>query len=108
MAKGNTAFYIARRYLIAKKGSQAVSFITGLAAFAMMVAVAAMFIIISVFSGLEDLNKDFISNLHADLTLKSAQGKVIPNIQKVTSTLKSENEISHFSTNFISHSQNIL
>jgi hypothetical protein len=49
MAKGNTAFYIARRYLIAKKGSQAVSFITGLAAFAMMVAVAAMFIIISVF-----------------------------------------------------------
>ena len=56
MAKGNTAFYIARRYLIAKKGSQAVSFITGLAAFAMMVAVAAMFIIISVFSGLEDLN----------------------------------------------------
>ena len=97
MAKGNTAFYIARRYLIAKKGSQAVSFITGLAAFAMMVAVAAMFIIISVFSGLEDLNKDFISNLHADLTLKSSQGKVIPNIQKVTSTLKSENEISHFS-----------
>ena len=97
MAKGNTAFYIARRYLIAKKGSQAVSFITGLAAFAMMVAVAAMFIIISVFSGLEDLNKDFISNLHADLTLKSTQGKVIPNIQKVTSTLKSENEISHFS-----------
>ena len=97
MAKGNTAFYIARRYLIAKKGSQAVSFITGLAAFAMMVAVAAMFIIISVFSGLEDLNKDFISNLHADLTLKSTQGKVIPNIQKVTSTLKSEKEISHFS-----------
>jgi lipoprotein-releasing system permease protein len=36
MAKGNTAFYIARR-CIAKKGSQAVSFITGLAAFAMMI-----------------------------------------------------------------------
>ena len=93
----NTPFYIARRYLIAKKGSQAVSFITGLAAFAMMVAVAAMFIIISVFSGLEDLNKDFISNLHADLTLKSDQGKLIPQLDKTLRVLKSEKEISHFS-----------
>lgn len=97
MAKGNTAFYIARRYLIAKKGSQAVSFITGLAAFAMMVAVAAMFIIISVFSGLEDLNKEFISDLHADLTVKSAKGKLIPNIKNTLKVLHSEKEISHFS-----------
>lgn len=97
MAKGNTAFYIARRYLIAKKGSQAVSFITGLAAFAMMIAVAAMFIIISVFSGLEDLNQDFISNLHADLTLKSVKGKTIPQLKKTIDILNSEKEISHFS-----------
>ena len=59
----STPFYIASRYLIAKKGSQAVSFITGLAALAMMVAVASMFIIVSVFSGLEDLNKEMIANL---------------------------------------------
>lgn len=97
MAFGNTAFYIARRYLIAKKGSQAVSFITGLAAFAMMIAVAAMFIILSVFSGLEDLNKEFISDLHADLTIKSAKGKMIPDLKKTTSILKAEKEISNFS-----------
>lgn len=97
MASGNTPFYIARRYLIAKKGSQAVSFITGLAAFAMMIAVAAMFIIISVFSGLEDLNKDFISDLHADLTLSSIKGKSIPQLDKTLNILKNEKEISHFS-----------
>ena len=97
MAYRNTAFYIAKRYLIAKKGSQAVSFITGLAAFAMMIAVAAMFIIISVFSGLEDLNKDFISDLHADLTIKSTKGKLIPNLEKTIKILKSDKEISHFS-----------
>ena len=97
MALGNTPFYIARRYLIAKKGSQAVSFITGLAAFAMMVAVAAMFIIISVFSGLEDLNKEFISNLHADLTISSVKGKNIPNLSKIINILKNEKEINHFS-----------
>ena len=65
----NTAFYIAKRYLIAKKGSTAVTFITWLSAFAMMTAVASMFIIISVFAGLEDLNREMIANLHADLTI---------------------------------------
>lgn len=93
----NTAFYIATRYLLAKKGSTAVTFITWLAALAMMVAVTAMFIIISVFSGLEDLNQDLIANLHADITLKSKEGKTIPNIDKITKILQNEKEIQHFS-----------
>ncbi len=93
----STPFYIASRYLIAKKGSQAVSFITGLAALAMMVAVACMFIIISVFSGLEDLNREMISDLHADLTIKSAKGKVIADIEKKTALLKQEMEVLYFS-----------
>ena len=34
----------------------------------MMIAVAIYLLLFFGFSGLEDLNKDFISNLHADLT----------------------------------------
>ncbi len=93
----NTAFYIATRYLLAKKGSTAVTFITWLAALAMLVAVAAMFIIISVFSGLEDLNQDLIANLHADLTVKSTTGKTLKNVAKVTDLLNKNPEIAHFS-----------
>lgn len=93
----NTAFYIATRYLLAKKGSTAVTFITWLAALAMMVAVTAMFIIISVFSGLEDLNQDLIANLHADLTIESRQGKILPSIDKATKILQSNTDIEHFS-----------
>ena len=93
----NTAFYIATRYLLAKKGSTAVTFITWLAALAMMVAVTAMFIIISVFSGLEDLNQDLIANLHSDLTIKSMQGKTLPDIDNATKILNSNKEIAHFS-----------
>lgn len=93
----NTPFYIARRYLLAKKGSTAVTFITWLAALAMTVASTAMFIIISVFSGLEDLNQDLIANLHADLTLKSKSGKTLPEIQKAEKVLASEPKIAHFS-----------
>lgn len=91
------AFYIASRYLISKKGSTAVTFITWLAAFAMVAAVAAMFIIISVFSGLEDINKDMIANLHADLTIKSKTGKVLPDMDKIRYTLQQHQDIAHFS-----------
>lgn len=93
----NTPLYIATRYLLAKKGSTAVTFITWLAALAMMVAVTAMFIIISVFSGLEDLNRDLIANLHADITVKSNEGKTLPEIDKATKILSENKEIAHFS-----------
>lgn len=82
---------------MAKKGSTAVTFITWLAVGAMGVAVAAMFVIISVFSGLESLNKDIISNLHADLTIKSASGKTIKDLSRVITVLKNNKEISSFS-----------
>lgn len=82
---------------MSKKGSTAVTFITWLAVGAMTVAVVAMFVIISVFSGLEDLNKDLISNLHADLTLKSSSGKTIKDLDKISSVLKNNKEISSFS-----------
>lgn len=95
--KNNTAFYIAQRYLIAKKGSTAVTFITWLAAIAMMVAVAAMFIIISVFSGLEDMNREMIANLHADITIKSTSGKTLSNPKLISEFLKKNNEIQNFS-----------
>ncbi len=82
---------------MAKKGSTAVTFITWLAVGAMTVAVTAMFVIISVFSGLEDLNKDLISNLHADLTIKSTSGKTLKDFDKINAVLKNNKEISHFS-----------
>lgn len=63
----------------------------------MVAAVAAMFIIISVFSGLEELNKDMIANLHADLTIKSKTGKVLPDIDKLEKSLKNNSDVANFS-----------
>lgn len=62
-----------------------------------MVAVASMFIIISVFSGLEVLNQDLISNLHADLTITSKVGKTLPDVSTLTNKLKTNKNIAHFS-----------
>jgi len=91
------SFYIAQRYLISKKGNSVVTFITWLAGFAMMTAVTSMFVIVSVFSGLEELNKDIISNLHSDLTIYSQNGKTLKNIDKITEILKKNKEIKEFS-----------
>lgn len=82
---------------MSKKGSTAVTFITWLAVGAMTVAVAAMFVIISVFSGLEVFNQNLISNLHADLTIKSNSGKTITDLKKTTNILKNNKDILHFS-----------
>lgn len=73
------------------------TFITWLAAVAMSVAVAAMFVIISVFSGLEDFNQTLISNLHADLTVKSTSGKTLKDFKKISGILKKNKEIANFS-----------
>ncbi len=73
------------------------SFITGLAATAMTIAVMAMFIVISIFSGLEELNKELISNIHADLTIKSKEGKLLKNPEEIISVLEKEPEIKAFS-----------
>ena len=73
------------------------SFITGLAATAMTIAVMAMFIVISIFSGLEELNKELISNIHADLTIKSKEGKLLKNPEEIISALEKEPEIKAFS-----------
>jgi len=63
----------------------------------MMVAVTAMFVIVSVLSGLVDLNRNMISDVHADLTLYSKNGKNIENIDNVIKTISEEPEILYFS-----------
>lgn len=93
----NIAFYIASRYLLSKKGSTAVTFITWLAVGAMSVAVAAMFVIISVFSGLEVFNQNLIANLHPDLTIESTSGKSIKNVDKIEGVLKNNTDVSAYS-----------
>ncbi len=88
-----TAFFIAWRYLFSKKGSTAVTFITWLSVSATVVATGIMLIILSVFSGLEDLNKSYIENLHADLRIAPAHGKILPKIKELKDFLKFKKEI---------------
>jgi lipoprotein-releasing system permease protein len=68
-------FYIARRYTISRSKSTAINIITGIAATGIVVSTAALFIILSVFSGLKDFSVSFTNTTDPDLKLTPAMGK---------------------------------
>lgn len=89
----NIPFYIARRYFFSKTNTNAVNIITSIAVIAILVATAALFVILSVFSGLETMNLKFYSNVNPELKISPAQGKVLPQIQELEKQLKADPNI---------------
>lgn len=71
----NLPFHIARRYLFAKKSTNAVNWITGISAVGVMVGTAAMVIVLSAFAGLDQLVRSFYTNFDPDLKVLPAEGK---------------------------------
>ena len=68
--------FIARRYFTARKKSSAVGIITGVSVTGVAVAVFAMFVVLSVFSGLRRLNVVQMGALTPDIRVYPARGKV--------------------------------
>ncbi|MDV6169678.1 FtsX-like permease family protein [Flavobacterium sp. DG1-102-2] len=69
------ALYIARRYTISRSKSTAINIITGIAATGIIVSTAALFVILSVFSGLKDYSLSFSNTTDPDLKLSTLKGK---------------------------------
>jgi lipoprotein-releasing system permease protein len=66
---------IARRYLFAKKSTNAINIITGIAVFGIAVGSAALVLVLSVFNGFEDLITGMYSNFNPDVKVVPAKGK---------------------------------
>ena len=71
----NLAFRIARRYLFAKKSTNAINIITGISVFGLTVGTAALILVLSVFNGFEDLITGLFSNFNPDVKVLPAKGK---------------------------------
>ncbi|MDR0794730.1 MAG: ABC transporter permease, partial [Tannerella sp.] len=104
----NLAFYIARRYLFAKKSQNAVNIITMISVCSVVVATMAMVCVLSVLNGFEDLVASMFNNFDPELKITPAQGKVftpgraslqliceMPEIEICTEVLQ-ENVIVHY------------
>lgn len=83
--------------IFSKRKITGVNIITSIAVFAITIATSALFIILSVFSGLEKMNIQFFSNVNPDLKISPAQGKEISNIEEVISKLNSNSDVVYFS-----------
>ncbi len=70
-----TVFYIARRYAFSKSKTKAINIITLISSIGIMVSSMAMFVVLSVFSGLENYSLSFVNSMDADLSAMPASGK---------------------------------
>lgn len=71
----NFSLYIAKRYAFSKSKSKAINVITAIASVGIIVSAMAMFIVLSVFSGLRSFSLSFVNDLDADLKVYSEKGK---------------------------------
>ncbi|HBK71696.1 MAG TPA: ABC transporter permease [Flavobacteriaceae bacterium] len=67
--------YIAKRYLFSKSRSSAINIITLIAALGVIVGTMALFIVLSVFSGLKEFSLGFIKVSDPDLKISASVGK---------------------------------
>ena len=71
----NLALRFARRYLFAKKSTNAINIITGISIFGVSVGTAALILVMSVFNGFEDLITGLLSNFNPDIKVTPVSGK---------------------------------
>ncbi len=74
----NLSIQIAKRYLFAKRTTNAINIITGIAVFGIAVGTAALLLVLSVFNGFEDLITGMYSNFDPDVKVAPLQGKTFP------------------------------
>ena len=68
-------FYIAKRYLLAKSSQNAVNLINYMTFFVVVIGAAALFIVLSGFSGLKDFSLSFSNSFDPDLKIIPKNGK---------------------------------
>jgi lipoprotein-releasing system permease protein len=89
----NTPFYIARRYLFAKKSTNAINIISTISVLGVFVGSAALFIILSVFNGFEEVVLKMYNTFTPHLVIAPAAGKSFDPQTPYFQQLKKDNRI---------------
>ncbi|HQW69418.1 MAG TPA: ABC transporter permease [Flavobacterium sp.] len=93
----NFSLYIAKRYLFSKSKSSAINIITGIASVGIIVGTMALFVVLSVFSGLKDFSLSFSNTFDSDLKVNPIAGKSFFISSEQNNQLKKINDIASFS-----------
>jgi lipoprotein-releasing system permease protein len=71
----NFPFYIAKKYALSFSKSTAINIITGIASLGIIVSAIALFVVMSVFSGLKEFSLSFSNSTDPDLKIEATNGK---------------------------------
>lgn len=80
---------IARRYLFAKKSTNAINIISGISVTGVTVATMALVIVLSVFNGFHDLVASFFTTFDPQLEITPTKGKSVPSDDPLLTKVKS-------------------
>lgn len=93
----NFPLYIAKRYLFTKSKNNAINIITGIASVGIIVGTMALFVILSVFSGLREFSLSFSNDFDPDLKVLPIHGKAFEISPTQLKLLKNTTEIASYS-----------
>lgn len=93
----NFPFYIARRYLFAKKTRHAINIISGISVGGVTIGSMALIIILSAFNGLDNLVRSLFSTFDPDLKITVAEGKTFSSEHENIKKLKAHEGILYLS-----------
>jgi len=93
----NTVFYIAKRYAFSKSRTKAINIITRISAIGIVVSSMALFVVLSVFSGLEHFALSFTNIIDPDLVISPSKGKTITVSPAQKQQLQNLKEVASFS-----------
>lgn len=88
-----TTFFIARRYLLAKKSHNAINWVSGISVTGVAVATATMICVMSVFNGFKGLVEQLFTNFDPELRVVLAEGKTVSQHDAVVRRLAASDKI---------------
>jgi lipoprotein-releasing system permease protein len=92
----NFSLYIAKRYLVSKSSNNAINIITIIASVGTIVATAALFVVLSGFSGLKDFSLSFFRAADPDIKISASKGKTFLFTDSIASILEKHNELAFY------------
>ena len=84
----NLPFYIARRYLVAKKSHNAINIISIISVLGVTVGTMALVVVLSVFNGFDSLVRSLINSFNPDLLITLVEGKAFVPSDSTLSRIK--------------------
>jgi lipoprotein-releasing system permease protein len=91
------ALRIARRYLFAKRSTNAINIITGISVLGVAIGTAALILVLSVFNGFEDLLSDIFGHFNPEIKVTPVQGKTFQADSLLLTRLRAIDGVQHLS-----------